>query len=444
VTHPNSYFFFSSKLSGQDKDFYQMTAQSLLSTLPSEMIVMIAKNLGIGNLMSFQESSQVVRAATSDVSFYYSYFTQNYSKKSISTVYAYRNKIQNWKELLQRLYENNLELVGFFYSGRIKDSWFKNRYSGKLTDSEIEKVGFEVGEMFVNIYKSRVSSRNPAEIDSLKERIANARSKNPDLAKTAQWHAIEDLCYADFWRDGNYQGFNTINLDTLENWLNLLDFAARNNFTTFQQRLAIDINFAVIRNVANGSLDCHQGMKYVQSLITQTHDMADIKFVGYFISETKPETAPALAAVYDVMLKEIMGNRRHNYYLFYQNFVQELILSLAKIVHTLEYAQEYLAVVKNCLKWRLVVHDRGWRCKCEFAIVKRLCILDDELRDTIFDKGAFLDDYCLKDITEVLTEGCSESFRKACKQYLHPNEFVSEDNELVDAARRACRKRAKK
>ncbi|KAI3655769.1 hypothetical protein MP638_007558 [Amoeboaphelidium occidentale] len=48
-----------------------------------------------------------------------------------------------------------------------------------------------------------------------------------------------------------------------------------------------------------------------------------------------------------------------------------------------------------------------------------------------------LAEHRLIEIIEILNDECSEAFRNACEKALFSNEYVSEDNELVQAAREA-------
>lgn len=419
-----------------------MTGQPSLSTLPPEIIEMIAKNLSISDLVSFQDSSSVMRAAISHDSFHFEFLTRNYANKAIKTLLENRDEIDNWKELLERFYKNDGEFSNFFYNHEVYTNSYTGHYFSRMTDFQKERLGFKLGKLFEGIRKSCLSSRNTNMIAKAQEQISTARINNPELAKTNQWQLFEDLLFADVWSKINGEVYKKSNLNNLEHRLSTLDFACKNNYANFGHKIAKYIIFTVIRKVANGSLDCDQGVQYALHLIPQMNDMADIQYVGYLISETTPNNVSAVGVVYNVLLREIIGKKKNNYHVFFQNFMQEFILSLAQNLHEKENVQDYLGAAKDCLKWRFALRETGWRNKCDFDIVKRLFILDEEIREIISQKCLGVNGDFLNDMKNLLQKGCSISFRKACEKILYSSEYVSEDNKLVIAARYACRKRA--
>ncbi|KAI3655459.1 hypothetical protein MP638_004022, partial [Amoeboaphelidium occidentale] len=103
---------------------------------------------GDGIKHPYSGSSLIGSTETSDISFYYSNFKQNFPRDAIRIFSFHRDEIQNWKYVLKRLYENDIEFTSFFYSAGRNGDGIKHPYSGNLTDCETDKVGYELGRAF--------------------------------------------------------------------------------------------------------------------------------------------------------------------------------------------------------------------------------------------------------------------------------------------------------
>ncbi|KAI3656621.1 hypothetical protein MP638_005095 [Amoeboaphelidium occidentale] len=68
---------------------------------------MISIYLELDDLGQFQTVSPNILAATSDVSFYCRYLKQQIPKKAIPIIRLYRDKIPNWKKVVERFTFNN-------------------------------------------------------------------------------------------------------------------------------------------------------------------------------------------------------------------------------------------------------------------------------------------------------------------------------------------------
>jgi hypothetical protein len=124
-------------------------------------------------------------------------------------------------------------------------------------------------------------------------------------------------------------------------------------------------------------------------------------------------------------LKEIVGKKKFNYDVLYQNFLFEMICSMSEKIGFLQTLEPYLLFVKSCLKSRFYVPSNQRDISNLKSCAALLCVLDEEIGDTLYSEGFLLDEHGLNEIVEILNAECSDALRIACQKLLFPTEFVS-------------------
>jgi hypothetical protein len=209
----------------------------------------------------------------------------------------------------------------------------------------------------------------------------------------------------------------------------------------------------IIENVVNGSMDYGKGMVHLRSLVPQVKNKTDLANAGSFMRFSRRSNFPVPAKVYDFLFKEIIGKRALDCDKFFVQFLAIMFQSLEHLAVKKESVDEYLNVLKDCLKWRFVVRDSNWRQiiltggakGCERAGLPMICVLDETIRDIMFRKKFRLNNDYLSIITRWLRdEGCSVRFRLACEKILFSNNWICESSVYLDVARKACQERDEK
>lgn len=136
------------------------------------------------DLIHFQESSATVLAATSDVSFYYSYFTEHYYINEIEKLYSFRDKISNWKSVFEQFLRDNDKFAKFFYENPYKERFCPEEFIPPLLGNELERLGCEIASVFRSFYISVNTSSVVETINKLHEAVAKFREKNPRIGES--------------------------------------------------------------------------------------------------------------------------------------------------------------------------------------------------------------------------------------------------------------------
>jgi hypothetical protein len=417
-----------------------VSSKASLLSLPPELLRIIAMNMYSDDLFRFQASSPEVFAATSDVSFYYNFYKKSIFNNSIETAYYFRERPLNWEHVVKRLYDDKLESARFFYDNEINKVFRPEMYISAITGCEFERLGYELGNIFKSLYIEFQNIRNLIAFDYIQTRISEIREENYELDNNQLWHYFEDILYSDFRYFLHHEDKNIKNMGNVEFWLGTLLFATKNNYTLFEQALVEHIVTSLVKIVAEGSIDCEEAFDHIKRLLPKLLNTENVGYISAYIRNVEPRSLRALSQLYELLFKEVIGKRRYNYSGFFERFVDRLIYNLAQIVVKKDSVQNFLDIIKRCLKWRFFVLDGSWRKLNIYT--QRICIVDDRIRDIFYHKGFYLDETFLKDITMTLKQGCSENFRKACERYLYSSEYVSDENKLVIEAKEACRKRA--
>ncbi|KAI3656645.1 hypothetical protein MP638_007419 [Amoeboaphelidium occidentale] len=117
----------------------------------------------------------------------------------------------------------------------------------------------------------------------------------------------------------------------------------------------------ISRAIAAGSIHLEDVASHLSDLISKLNDIVNIAYSAIVIDEARYERLPELAKLYKLLLKEIIGKKRHNYGSFFKILVSSLNYVIVSIVVKDENIEEYLDIFKNCLKWRFVVPSGDWR-----------------------------------------------------------------------------------
>lgn len=175
-----------------------MTRTTSLLCLSPEIIRIIAINLELQDLVWFQGSHATILEATTDVSFYYSYFKTHFCSAAIGALIFNQNLIANRENVLWRLCDDGFESSYTFYS--FGKDWVVHRIlvAPYVLGTKLERRGFEMGILFANVYRDLCRSRDPFPIAHVHERIFKLRDENPQLVKIQYWTFLEDHLYSDF------------------------------------------------------------------------------------------------------------------------------------------------------------------------------------------------------------------------------------------------------
>jgi hypothetical protein len=280
-----------------------------------------------------------------------------------------------------------------------------------------------MGGLFYGVFKGLISLNEPNTIEMVKEKLSTLKGAHPDLAQTDQWRYFEDFLYSYFrYYLFSYVADSCTSKD-IQIWLDLLNFAEKENYSLFQQELLTLLVRSTVRNVALGSLNVNIFLQNLPSWINRVLNVEELASSAYYTKDAIVDNLPALANVFNVLFKEIVGKRRPNHNVFFERFFGNLICSLADIAVKKDSAKEYLVILKNCLKWRFAIVDTDWRKQCQHTYSQRLCMLDDTIRDIIYPKGFLLSDDFLKDIILAMSNGCSVNYQKACEKYLESSVY---------------------
>jgi hypothetical protein len=408
--------------------------------LPPEVLRVIAMNLDFEDLGRFQESSENIMAATSDVSFYYRYFTENYDNNAIEMAYSLCDKIPCWKSVVGRLMRDNFKFAKFFYANTFLHLKHSNVFPRTELESELERLGREIGNVFRAAVSELCSRQSMITIDTLNETVSKLRQENSELSNTEQWPFFEDCFYAEFFRYMSHGDPKIDEPEDVEVWLDILHFAVRKNFKTLQDKIASHIIDGIFHLVASGSMEFEKGLQQIQCLMQKLLDLTQTVHVCRHMVRSDPETLPGLARLYEFLVQDVMQKRKFNYIWFYQIFVLEMVKSISFIIGFVDDYEPYLSILKSCLQWRFAVPDGHWRSGKLDHHNTRICIIDEELRDIFYPHGFILHDDGTRDITSLVYHRCSLKFMKACEGYLYCSENVDEQNSFVLEAREACKR----
>ncbi|KAI3660269.1 hypothetical protein MP638_005132 [Amoeboaphelidium occidentale] len=384
-----------------------------LLNVPTEVLRLIALNLEIDDLFSFQGLCA-------------KYFTETYPMYTIEEVILHSDRIEDSAKVVKRLCENNLEFTHYFFIHRRFSRSQETKDGAKITGCELERIGYEIGHIFTRIY------------DELYEIRGGATFK--DSADTSQWHSFEDhllVLFPDYM--GQHDNKNK-NMKGAEFWLTELDPACKKNCSHYADALIRQTILEISRAIAAGSIHLEDVAEHLRDLKSKLNDIVKIAYLATVIGEARYERLPVLAKLYKFLLKEIIGKRRHNYGSFFQILVSDLNHVIGSIVVKDETIEEYLDIFKDCLKWRFVVPNGDWRRLDVNAL--RVCMVDDTIRDIFFSTRVCLSYHWLQDITNIFRTGCSVNFRTARGKYLF-SENVPKYNPHVGASRTEYRRRAR-
>lgn len=397
----------------------------LLLELPAEILRMIALNLRFDDLVHFQKSSRTAVAATSDVSFYYRFFTRHHARRAIKEVYSNRERIPNWKDVIRRLYNDPAELAFYFCDFEYHYLYKSGRTTVLLPDCELELLGHKLGNLFAKTNDELKDSSYRITIQDLNRIIDKLWAENPELAETKQGRVFKDIFLHGIL---NFilvhRGSNIETLKDVDLWVSALNFATENKLTLYQQKMLHHIVISIISRINEGSIDYDTGIWHLSYLIPQLHSMERIGYFMLPIDFKNLDSLPRHAKVIRFLFQEIVGKRRPNYGVFFNNFVLELAYFLALFVKQNEFVQEHLDILRDVLKWRPFVSNEDWRRFTLRTSLIILAVVDETLRDIIFDKGFVLDDSIRCTLLKMLGYNCSEKFREICEDHLSPSEYA--------------------
>lgn len=200
----------------------------------------------------------------------------------------------------------------------------------------------------------------------------------------------------------------------------------------------------IFRQVAVESLGYETGMKHLLRWIPRLGDLLGIGNVSLYLFEVKAENVKDLCKLYVVLFREIVGKRRLKYDIFFEVFLPEMIETSYQIVFYIENVEDYFNCLKECLKLRYFVPNRGLLYNQQDDFTEKLCIMDENLREIVYPAGLYIQEDSLRDLIDIVEQGYSANFRMICERYLYSSEYVSDESDLVIAAKGACRRRAEK
>lgn len=413
----------------------QVSKVMSLLDLPAEIIRLIALDLEFTYLVRFQRSSKVIFAVTSDVSFYYEYSLKHFQEIAIKKIYWKRKLIPNWKCVVERLYGNKFEYAAqFFYQNAISYDAYKKFYVPPMTGSELERIGYELGDIFQKVHEDIAQSKSGSGFRVVHKKVLKAREENQLLMKNPYWHFFEDILYDSFMYSFYW------NLDF---YYDVLDFAKRNKYELLQWTAIGRIGDHSIERAAFGTIHFDEFTEHLMPLFELSKSLESFGVIGLKPKHLSLKALPTFNKVSEFLLKEIVGKKRNNYALFFCYFIQQWMNALHQIVTKEEYRQDQLDALKVCLRWRFVIPNGSWRLT-DSNSYQLVCLVDESLRSIIYPKGFYMKYLCWREMVRLLTYGCSKNFRNACEKYLYSSDLACHDNELVVEAREACRLHAKK
>ncbi|KAI3659777.1 hypothetical protein MP638_000906 [Amoeboaphelidium occidentale] len=423
----------------------QISKVMSLLDLPAEIIRLIALNLStdFSDLMEFQKASPTIRAVTSDVSFYYEYFTENHTKDAIFYLRHNRDSIPNWRKVQEVLFENTAEYVRFFYG--FPGAMFQRGIDKEvdIAESRLGRTGYILGKIFLKFALNLPCSKTPVTFELVQKKLSELRAERQSLSKTYEWRLFEDIMLSRFQEYLRHGSLGIKNLGDLNPWLMMLDYAFENGYHLFQQAIMKHMVDEIVISILRGCINVDQGLERLKWLIPQVENVERIGYPAFWFFKMDSKTLSARTRLCEFLLKEIVGKRRKNYACFFRGLIQEWMEALSEIVTNEEYRQDQLDALKVFLRWRFVIPNGSWRLT-DSNSYQLVCLVDESLRSIIYPKGFYMKYLCWREMERLLTYGCSKNFRNACEKYLYSSDLVCHDNELVVEARKACRLHAKK
>lgn len=245
---------------------------SLLS-LPPELLQIIAMNLKFEDVVNFQEASSIVRARTSDVSFYCSYFSKRYQSYALKRVYSFRDKISNWKPVAERLMKDNDKFAEFFYDNSTSKLLKYDRHIPVLIGCELVRFGHQVGDVFVS---AENAFRTPRvfTMDTMHRAVFTLRKENPDLARAEQWPFFEEIFYEDLFCKASREADDafTPGPEHIEVLFECMYFAETKTYETLQREVAESLNEGIIYAVGQGSVGYKEGLIHLAAMMPKLID----------------------------------------------------------------------------------------------------------------------------------------------------------------------------
>jgi hypothetical protein len=196
-------------------------------------------------------------------------------------------------------------------------------------------------------------------------------------------------------------------------------------------------------NVCHGSIDCDTAIEHLTFLITKLGNGDIFGACCIFLEGHFRDNLPELAKLSDFLLKQFVGKRRSNSGKWFCIFLSGMLNFMTEIVIQQEDFEAHLDFFKDCLKWRFFVNDGEWRSLSFHVGFKIVGVVDETIMDIIYPKGFSVDESFLYAMEDFMTNGCSLRLRRACRKILYSSDYVNENDKLVIAARKSCRKRRK-
>ncbi|KAI3655795.1 hypothetical protein MP638_004270 [Amoeboaphelidium occidentale] len=165
------FFYYNAQ---RNKYHYALMTRLNICSVPPEVLRIIAMNLDFENLVSFQKSSSLDLATTSDVSFYCSFFAKHYGYNAIDKFYLYQGEIINGKSVAERFLKR------------------PELYFEPSNEFELERLGCEIGDAFASASNDIWTPSVLTTMASLRETVSKLRHENPGLVKAKQWRLFED------------------------------------------------------------------------------------------------------------------------------------------------------------------------------------------------------------------------------------------------------------
>jgi hypothetical protein len=189
------------------------------------------------------------------------------AKNGIETVQKNLERIQNHTSVVERLYENVDEFVHFFYINSKFKLCFPRLYIAFITGSDLERIGFETGDIFYGLEHEIRSSGQEVSVYELNERMEELREKNPTLAKTPYWHTFEDFLFTQYRNYIDKDDVDFTDIRGAEMWLSILNFAFNEKYALFKKEIVEHSIYRIILSGSQGSIDCDEALEYLGDLM---------------------------------------------------------------------------------------------------------------------------------------------------------------------------------
>ncbi|KAI3659078.1 hypothetical protein MP638_002097 [Amoeboaphelidium occidentale] len=363
-----------------------MTHRNLLD-LPSELIQFIASFLDDYSLCCFKESSVIIESTLNCIAFDIAWL-KNIAEES-SIIYLLNNEymFNNWKEILERLLEDEQEFVRHFTARLTKyaHTWKREvDQVGSISKrrSTMIRITHELRCIF-----DRHACSAPKNLKLVSKEFEQCKNQNLELLKSNTWHLMEDLFFKMWFAEQlQYKWDYDENFD-IQPYISVLNFAERKQhkecFTASLNNMAIKI----MRYVVKKKIPHEKGVEFLDKVLPRVTDTKGLAEGLANILDWTIDYKTNCWEIWEHVLDYFKEDRRIDL----KNLVLWSMITVCKMVDTLPFrrqnTQPAIKFIKNLRNWSHNHCDLNWEQSIDLQFKITPSLLDEDLRSEFFPDG---------------------------------------------------------